>query len=57
MHINELPGEILNHILLLATRANEVDSPTFTYGLSKLPGPFPQEEEIGREVCPRASNR
>ena len=46
MHINELPGEILNHILLLATRANEVDSPTFTYGLSKLPGPFPHDEEI-----------
>ena len=37
MHINDLPEEILNNILLLATRANEAEGVTFTYAVQHEP--------------------
>ncbi|KAK4499527.1 hypothetical protein PRZ48_010043 [Zasmidium cellare] len=40
MHINDLPHEILSDILLLATKANEQDGETYTYGLSQAPLPL-----------------
>ena len=40
MHINDLPVEIISNILLLATKANEAEGPSFTYGLSQAPLPL-----------------
>lgn len=40
MHINDLPQEILSEILLLATKANEREGETYTYGLSQAPLPL-----------------
>lgn len=40
MHINDLPHEILSDILLHATRANEAEGETFTYGLTQAPLPL-----------------
>ena len=39
MHINELPSEILSEILLLATKANEAEGESFTYGQAQTPVP------------------
>lgn len=36
MPINDLPKEILDDILLLATKANEADGERFTYGLTQV---------------------
>ncbi|WPH02630.1 Hypothetical protein R9X50_00549500 [Acrodontium crateriforme] len=40
MHINDLPAELLNHILFLATKANSEEGESFTYGLSQAPLPL-----------------
>ena len=40
MSINDFPPEVLSHILLLATKANERENETFTYGLSQAPLPL-----------------
>ncbi|KAL1651418.1 hypothetical protein SLS58_000758 [Diplodia intermedia] len=38
MHINDLPYEILSQILDEATKLNETEGVTFTFGLSQAPG-------------------
>lgn len=38
-HINDLPNEILSEILLLATKANEAQGESFTYGQAQTPVP------------------
>lgn len=40
MQINDLPSELLSNILYLATKANEAENETFTYGLSQAPLPL-----------------
>ena len=40
MHINDLPTEILSDILFLATKVNEAEGESFTYGLSQAPLPL-----------------
>ncbi|KAM3419997.1 hypothetical protein BST61_g3309 [Cercospora zeina] len=40
MHITHLPSEILSDILLLATRTNENEGASFTYGLTQAPLPL-----------------
>jgi len=40
MHISELPHEILSDILLKATKANEAEGESYTYGLTQAPLPL-----------------
>lgn len=40
MNITHLPSEILSHILLLATNANQDEGASFTYGLTQAPLPL-----------------
>ena len=40
MQINELPHEILSDILLKATKANEAEGESYTYGLTQAPLPL-----------------
>ena len=50
MHINDLPREILIDILLLATKANEADDVSFTYGFSQVPLPLGRSSKVGKYV-------
>lgn len=50
MHIIDLPTEIISDILLRATKANEAENETFTYGLSQAPLPLPQKAKLTKYV-------
>ena len=49
MNINHLPIEILSDILLLATKANEEEGASFTYGLTQAPLPL-QKAKLSKYV-------
>ncbi|KAK3659452.1 hypothetical protein LTR56_001342 [Elasticomyces elasticus] len=49
MHISDLPHEILSDILLRATKANEAEGESYTYGLTQAPLPL-QTSKLSKYV-------
>lgn len=49
MHVNDLPQEILSNILYEATKFNEAEGETFTYGLTQAPLPL-QKSKLSKYV-------
>ncbi|KAK1090927.1 hypothetical protein LTR48_007340, partial [Friedmanniomyces endolithicus] len=49
MTISDLPQEILSDILLIATKANEAEGESYTYGLTQAPLPL-QKSKLSKYV-------